>query len=633
MNRPRDTIAEPSPVEREPDGGLAPLSTRQGPMDLLDEPVFVQRYALEGTLGAGGMGVVRVCTDRRFGRQVALKTMLPGTADSDPDAVARFLREAHIQGQLEHPAIVPVHDVGRAPDGNVYFTMKRIRGETLDAIVARLRAGDRATARRYTRRKLLTAFSTVCMAVHLAHLRGVVHRDLKPANLIFGDFGEVYVLDWGIARVTGETSPDGSAAAVGSTDALGAPATPPTAVGSLLGTPGYMSPEQARGQPDVDARADVFALGATLYEILTSQPLVDKGTPAAMLAATIEGVDAHARRRAPDAEVPPELEELCVRATALRAADRLEGAQALSDAIERFLDGDRDLESRREHARAHAEAAKQAADTALEEAGDAGDDVLRAEAMREAGRALALDPTNADAMTTITRLMSRPPRNTPSALRDAIREADVAGRSSSLRAASMAIAAQVALLAVVIACMGVRDWRAVGLVLGLGLLSVVTVAIGSTSTSLLARTATLVVPQLFVASTALLVGPLLLMPMFALHASAAQLGGSMRPPAPLVLALPVAAIVVLPLLQWAGALGRSYEFLGDRMLIFADAVALGAAPTTVFLVVVNVMTLLAAAALVIQKQRQLQSTDLRLRLVLWHLHWLVPETDAAQSGR
>ncbi|MCA9797823.1 MAG: serine/threonine protein kinase, partial [Candidatus Eremiobacteraeota bacterium] len=184
------------------------------------------------------------------------KVLLPAHMN-DPVLRARFLRECRIQGQLEHPAVVPVHDLGVGPDGAVYFTMKRVLGFTLDQIVAGLRRGDPELIRRFSRRRLLTAFLSICQAVELAHARGVIHRDLKPANMMLGDFGEVYVLDWGLARLASDP-----VSAVHEIRPV-----PPgesdhrlTAAGTFLGTPGYLPPEHARGEA-IDPRADVYALG------------------------------------------------------------------------------------------------------------------------------------------------------------------------------------------------------------------------------------------------------------------------------------------------------------------------------------------------------------------------------------
>src|SRR6188474_2005135 len=153
------------------------------PVEASDAPVvemtFDDRYDVQGALGAGGMGEVRVCLDRRIHRAVALKVMLQKTMSS-VDLRRRFLREARVQGQLEHPAIVPVHDVGLTADGRPYFTMKRVRGMTLRQVLDALRADDPGAKEWVGLRKLLTAFATVCQAVDFAHRRGVVHRDLKP---------------------------------------------------------------------------------------------------------------------------------------------------------------------------------------------------------------------------------------------------------------------------------------------------------------------------------------------------------------------------------------------------------------------------------------------------------------------
>ena len=228
-----------------------------------ESAAFDQRYEARAVLGEGGMGEVRLCRDHLVGRDVALKVMQPGAA-AHVESRERFVREARVQGQLEHPAIVPVYDLGVAPRGYAYFTMKRIRGRTLDEIIKLLAAGDAAAAAKYTRRRLLTAFGSVCQAIDFAHQRGVLHRDLKPSNVILGDHGEVYVLDWGLAKAAGVEDRVGEAV-----DDLPS-ATGRTLQGTLLGTPGYMAPEQARGEP-LDHRADLFAAGIVLWELLAGR--------------------------------------------------------------------------------------------------------------------------------------------------------------------------------------------------------------------------------------------------------------------------------------------------------------------------------------------------------------------------
>lgn len=278
------------------------------------------------------------------------------------------------------PAVVPVYDVDLG-DGGAFFTMKRVRGETLERIVALLAAGDSAARERYGRRRLLTAFVSVCLGVDHAHSRGVIHRDLKPANLMLGDYGEVYVLDWGVARVAaGAEGPVGGSAPVAGV----------TAHGSAVGTLGYMPPEQLEGRHDaVGPRSDVYALGAVLFEVLALQPLHPRTTPEAVRASTLGGVDGCPSRRG--AAVPEELDEVCARALRTRPEERYASARELADAVERFLDGEGDRERRRRAAEGHTRAALDAlAQSHREGQADAARLDLRRRALAELGRALAL---------------------------------------------------------------------------------------------------------------------------------------------------------------------------------------------------------------------------------------------------
>jgi serine/threonine-protein kinase len=228
------------------------------------------RYRVAGELGRGGMGVVYAARDEQFGREVAIKAL----AEGRPELARRFVEEARIAGRLQHPGVVPVYEMG-ADQERPYFTMKLVRGRTLADLLR-----ERVTPAK-AQGKFLGYFEQACQAVAYAHSRGVVHRDLKPANIMVGDFGEVQVMDWGLAKVlpahqTGEglaveeagqpTSPSGP-------DDTGADGDSRTQAGSVLGTPAYMAPEQARGEnASVGARADVFSMGAVLCEILTGLP-------------------------------------------------------------------------------------------------------------------------------------------------------------------------------------------------------------------------------------------------------------------------------------------------------------------------------------------------------------------------
>jgi serine/threonine protein kinase len=211
-----------------------------------------ERYDVGEELGRGGMGAVHRARDRALGRDVALKLL---SEDARDGAAERLRREAAILARLEHPGIVPIHDVGTLADGRVFYTMKLVKGERLDAWAAHA-SGD----------EILRALERVSETVAFAHAHGVVHRDLKPANVMAGEFGEVLVLDWGVAKVLGESA---------ARDAADPSRTSGTAQGTVLGTPGYMAPEQERGETALDARADVFALGRILAELLPAAGAAD----------------------------------------------------------------------------------------------------------------------------------------------------------------------------------------------------------------------------------------------------------------------------------------------------------------------------------------------------------------------
>ena len=243
------------------------------------------RYEVRDLLGRGGMGAVYAAYDRELGRLVALK--VTSIAASTSDSIARLRKEAGILAELEHPNIIPVHDVGVLTDGRCFYTMKLVQGRRLDEHVQ----DGRPLAER------LQIFERICDAVAFAHARGVIHRDLKPANIMVGPFGEVLVLDWGVAKA----GPERLALRAGS---AAEPAAGSTGAGTVIGTRGFMSPEQALGEPDVDARSDIHALGAILRFLLaTSETRQDGGRqqtrrtprPLAAIAGRASAVDRDAR--------------------------------------------------------------------------------------------------------------------------------------------------------------------------------------------------------------------------------------------------------------------------------------------------------------------------------------------------
>ncbi|MCB9626729.1 MAG: serine/threonine protein kinase [Sandaracinaceae bacterium] len=350
---------------------------------------FADRYALVSQLGVGGMGEVWLIRDRQLERGVALKTVRQDKLSAG--AATRFADEVLLQAQLDHPAFVPVHEVGVGPSGEPYFTMRRVEGHALSEALAATPLDDVRGSHR-----LLRAFAQVCAAVHFAHDQGIVHRDLKPANIMLGGYGEVYVLDLGIAQ---RVRPDDA-----SPQAAPAPA--------RAGTPGYMAPEQASAPESVDVRADVYALGCILFEILTRSPLHD---PEALSQRPLEEVYRSAstspralaeRRGAPP--ITQELDEACCRALALSPADRTLSAMDLHDAVVTYLDGAALTRFRQEEAsKLSASAAELIAQAGRQERTDSL--ALREEALTTLGRAVSLAPADEATRATIRTLLQQPP--------------------------------------------------------------------------------------------------------------------------------------------------------------------------------------------------------------------------------
>jgi eukaryotic-like serine/threonine-protein kinase len=286
-----------------------------------------QRLETVRELAVGGMGAVDVVLDRALGRQVARKTISQGL-----DSVhfrEMFVREARILGLLEHPNIVPVYDLGEDDAGRLYFTMRLVQGRSLREV---LRAGPPAPRDIVTLLDLLDVIVKLCDALAFAHSRGVLHCDLKPANIMVGDFGQVFLMDWGVARLIGARSVRVRGA--------GRPGTSPTDF-MAIGTPAYMSPEQARGQRSrLDERSDVFQVGALVYEILTGRRPYRGTRRQQTLVRASQG-----RFRPPSAvlggagKVPAELERIVLKAMALRPSDRYSTALELKGDLVRFMRG------------------------------------------------------------------------------------------------------------------------------------------------------------------------------------------------------------------------------------------------------------------------------------------------------
>jgi len=568
-----------------------------------DVPRGGERYVLGSSIGEGGMGEVLEATDTQIGRAVAIKRMR-GAAEI---ATSRFLREARIQGRLEHPAIVPVHEVSVDEAGRPFFVMKRLAGTTLQAILQGSVATESPSAvERYSRQALLRAFADVCLAVEFAHTRGVIHRDLKPANIMLGDFGEVYVLDWGIARVLDGAEPDQPAGVGESAEGM-------TEVGAVLGTIGYMSPEQARGDT-VDRSADVYALGCILFEILAGQPLHKRGA----LAAVFEPYDARPSQRVPDRDIPPELDALCVASTAHDAADRPSSARELARAAQRYIDGDRDVALRRRLAAEQLALAFSAPE--------------RAGAIRHAGRALALDPTSSEAAQLVGRIMLEPAVVTPPEV-----EAELAGLDdASLRqVSSVAFGAFMVYLSFLplIWWAGLRDPAHLGLLAGASVVNGVISGVvwRSQRASAMLLRAVVLGNVALIGLAAWLFSPFLVAPGLA---AATMVGFSMHirfGPTWLLATLLASSIIVPWLGELVGPLPRSIEVVGGALALHVKGggFQLPEAEIVLAIYVIAVLAVIGTLSHALARgQREARRT---IHLQAWHLRQLVPLGDGAAS--
>lgn len=339
------TVAEPSAASAEP--ASPPVRTDETWTVTAECP---GRYHFPGgdpelaEIGRGGIGRVLVARDAHLGRDVALKELLVPDAlgstvtsadghvalSGAPPTMTRFLREAQVTGQLEHPGIVPVYELGARPDGTLYYTMKLVRGRTLaQALLACNGLEDRL--------RLLPHFVNLCHAVAYAHSRGVIHRDIKPANVMLGEFGETVLLDWGLARIRGTLDIHGELLSRSAELRRGA-MEGLTVDGVAVGTPQYMSPEQVMGDsPNVDARTDVWALGVVLYQILTGTLPFGGSTPVEVMRNVLTRPLVPPQQR--DRAAPRELSSICLRALAREPADRFLSARELGEEVEAYRAG------------------------------------------------------------------------------------------------------------------------------------------------------------------------------------------------------------------------------------------------------------------------------------------------------
>jgi eukaryotic-like serine/threonine-protein kinase len=571
-----------------------------------------ERYTLGPLLGRGGMGEVVSARDRDLERNVAVKRMRirhDRNSISD-DEVRRFLREAKIQARLDHPAIVPIHEIAYDQAGLPFFTMKKITGNSMHDALAERRASVDG--------QLLRKFVDVCFAVDFAHQHLVVHRDLKPANIMLGDYGEVYVIDWGIARRLDvhdtEPTPRLSLANL-DIDEL-------TATGALMGTPGYMSPEQIEGELPEPA-SDNYALGCILFELLTGETLHPRG--AAALVHTLDGQDRDPLARTPLREIAPELAALCVAATQRDPSQR-PSARQIAQRIQQFLDGDRDAMARRNLAQEYVVAAKRDASIGSSEA--------RARSMQNAARAISLDPSSTAATEVITGLLKAPTDGMPSVVAQQVKRLENESALVQMRNTGIATFGYLVMVPAFL-WHGVTDWRWVG-----AFLAIVGFQLITTPMFLRAkRTTFALMPVISNSLMALvlsrMIGPWLITPVFVVGVVS---GLAMYPP---MLNRPWLAIggmligLTPPvLLEQAGILQQTWMISNGELIFRSPTLSLSNGPTLAMLMGTSVAMVIVTGVYARRKALQWRQATEALEYQSWHLRQMLPShtSDASSSN-
>lgn len=547
---------------------------------------FGERFFPDQMIAIGGMGELRRYRDSVLSRDVVVKS-IRGDQRSNEVTRQRFLREARIQAYLQHPCIVPVYDMGNASRSDVYFTMAHIGGRTLGEILLALGAGDEESRRRFSRRQLLDAFCRVCLAVAYAHEKGVIHRDLKPDNLMLGEYGEVFVLDWGIAKLderalrrsSGEAlrRPDSDARLPRIVYEEDADDAQLTEAGATIGTLEYIAPEQYLASGEPDARSDIYSLGAILYEILSHVPYRSAPSRVEMMKVVWRDTLRPIVRPAP-ANLPEELDAIWRKATEATPERRFQTARELHDAVVAHLDTEREVQRRRETALEHARTAALEIESAPESELASETEVRRGRALRSLGQALAVDPSQGEAIAGLLNgLLSHPADASPEVDRElAAVEGKVGVRSAGMSA--VLFATWFLFLMIGYSWMGVRS-RTAMCVFGAVVLALVVYNYRVWRADLQHRghmMAIMVLGFVAVALASTFLGPFVLVPSLATTMFGA-FTMTMRSDARarnVAMVLSACAVVVPAGLQITGVLPASYLFEEGRIIIVPQLVAL-----------------------------------------------------------
>ena len=314
-----------------------------------------KRYKGFSVLNRGGMGTIFKTTDVNTGRIIAMKMAVNSTDEGE--SLMRLLHEAKVTANLEHPNIIPVHEISCDNNDDVYYTMKHVHGDSLGCVLKKLSEGDKRYISKFPLNRLLSIFLRICDGVAFAHSKGVIHRDLKPDNIMIGDYGEVLIMDWGIAKVLDKDSLSET-----HTEIFDIPVAPlsetysgkdahlTTHSGNVFGTPAFMAPEQIRGQnDDVDRRTDIYALGGILYFILGLQLPCDEDDVGKLFATVLNGGILppaklpvsleHKLPHTPNHQISESLSAVTMKALSLEPNDRYQDVQTLQEDIRMYING------------------------------------------------------------------------------------------------------------------------------------------------------------------------------------------------------------------------------------------------------------------------------------------------------